>query len=244
VSLFPGAPRRFTYLAAGVVLAAGAPLGLAALKLVVGAECSLAAASRVVHQDLPAFAYVTVSTAAVFAAFGYVLGRQADALLALARSDALTGLHNRRAFDERLVAEVAHAGRYRSPLSLLVADLDGLKVINDAGGHQAGNVALQVVADALRRDSRRTDLAARIGGDEFAMIATDTAADEALAIGDRIRRVVAEHRARVTVSVGVATLDVDRPDAGELLRAADAALYEAKRRGRNRVVAAPSIAAG
>src|SRR4029077_10198879 len=133
------------------------------------------------------------------------------------------GLHNRRAFDERLVAEVAHAGRYRSPLSLLVADVDGLKVINDAGGHQAGNVALQVVADALRRDSRQTDLAARIGGDEFAMIATDTAADEAFAIGDRIRRVVAEHRGGgVTLSVGVATLDLDRPDAGELLRAADA----------------------
>jgi two-component system cell cycle response regulator len=239
------APRRFTHLAVGVVLAAGAPLGLALLKLIVLDEVSLAALSRAVTQDLAAFVYVTVSTVAVFAAFGYVLGRQADALLDLARSDALTGLHNQRAFEERLLEEAARAGRYRTVLSLLVADVDGLKAINDAGGHQAGNVALRVVADALRRDARQTDLAARIGGDEFAMIAPDTAADEAFALGDRIRRVVGEHRgAGVRVSVGVATLDVHRPDAAALLQAADAALYEAKRQGRNRVVSATSPLTG
>jgi diguanylate cyclase (GGDEF)-like protein len=218
----------------GVVLALGAPVGLAGLRLATAGEVSVTALGREIEQDLGAFLYVTLSTMAVFFGFGYVLGRQVDALVDLSRTDPLTGLRNQRAFDERLADEVARAGRYGGPLSLLIADVDSLKAVNDRGGHHAGNLALRAVADAMRKDARQTDLAARIGGDEFALIAPSTDASEAAALGDRIRSLVAEHDAvHVTISVGVATLGRERPDAGGLLRAADAALYEAKHRGRN-----------
>ena len=230
---------RFAYAAMGVGLALGAPVGLAGLRLAAAGEVSLAALGREIEQDLAAFLYVTLSTMVVFFAFGYVLGRQVDALVDLSRTDPLTGLRNQRAFDERLADEVARAGRYGGPLSLLIADVDSLKAVNDRGGHHAGNLALRAVGDAMRKDARQTDMAARIGGDEFALIAPNTDASEAAALGDRIRSLVAQNEAvEVTISVGVATLGRERPEGEALLRAADAALYEAKHRGRNRVVSA------
>jgi diguanylate cyclase (GGDEF)-like protein len=232
-------PRRLAYAAIGVLLALGAPLGLAILRLATASETSAQALSRELERDFGAFLYVTASTMVVFFAFGYVLGRQADALLDLSRTDPLTGLRNQRAFEERLAEEVARAGRYGGPLSLLIADVDSLKAVNDRGGHHEGNLALRAVADAIRKDARQTDLAARIGGDEFALLAPSTVATEAVALGDRIRCLVAEQDAvAVTISVGVATLGAERPDAEALLQAADAALYEAKHRGRNQVVVA------
>jgi diguanylate cyclase (GGDEF)-like protein len=238
VSRFRTVPRRLAYAGIGVVLALGAPLGLAVLRLATASGMSVEALRGEVEQDLGAFLYVTASTVVVFFAFGYVLGRQADALVDLSRTDPLTGLRNARAFEERLGEEVARAGRYGGPLSLLIADVDGLKAINDRGGHHAGNFALRAVGDAMRKGARQTDLAARIGGDEFALLAPNTLASEALALGDRMRCLVAEDASGVTISVGVATLRAHRPDAEELLLAADAALYEAKHRGRNQVVAA------
>jgi diguanylate cyclase (GGDEF)-like protein len=237
-SRFRTVSRRLAYAAIGVVLALGAPLGLAILRLTTTSAMSLEALRGEVEQDLGAFLYVTASTVVVFFGFGYVLGRQADALVDLSRTDPLTGLRNQRAFEERLAEEVARAGRYGGPLSLLIADVDGLKAVNDRGGHHAGNLALRAVADAMRKDARQTDLAARIGGDEFALLAPNTLASEAVALGDRIRCLVTEGAAGVTISVGVATLRPDRPEAEALLQAADAALYEAKHRGRNQVVAA------
>jgi diguanylate cyclase (GGDEF)-like protein len=235
----PRASRRLAYLAIGAGLAVGAPLGLSLVRMARWDELGAAAFSREVQQDLPTFLYVTLSTLAVFSAFGYALGRQADLLVALSRTDPLTGLGNQRAFEEGLVAEVARAARDGRPLSLLVVDVDGLKAINDRDGHEAGDVALRTVADALRRGARQTDRAARIGGDEFALLAPATALAEAFDLGERIRGLVAEsERVAITISVGVATLDLERPVAGNLVRAGDGALYEAKRRGRNRVVAA------
>ena len=218
------------------MLALGAPIGLCLLRLAVRPDPSLAACVHEVKTDLPTFLYVAISTIAVFSAFGYALGRQADALIELARADPLTGLRNPRAFAERLDEEIARALRYGTPLSLLMADVDGLKAINDRGGHHAGDVALRAVADAMRQDARQTDLAARLGGDEFALLAPSTSTDEAMALAERLRGRVSELAAAgVTVSVGVATLDAERADPKALLEAADAALYEAKRLGRNRV---------
>lgn len=240
-SRFATVPRRLRYAATGIVLALGAPLGLALLRLAAAPEVSATALRREWERDFAGFLYVSASTMVVFFAFGYVLGRQVDALADLARTDPLTGLRNQRAFEERLAEEIARSGRYGGPLSLLIADVDGLKAVNDRSGHHAGNLALRAVADAMRKDARQTDLTARIGGDEFALLAPNTIAGEATALGDRIRRLVAEQDAvPVTISVGVATLGTARPNAETLLEAADAALYEAKRRGRNQVVAAVS----
>jgi diguanylate cyclase (GGDEF)-like protein len=231
-------PRRWSFPAVAAVLALGAPIGLAMVRAVTAPEAGLTALARAVRQDLPEFVYVTVSTLAVFTLFGYVVGRQADALADLAVSDYLTGVGNHRAFVEGLEAEVARSARYGGPLSLLVADVDGLKAVNDRAGHAAGNLALQTVAGALSDHARRTDLVARIGGDEFALVAPGTEARDALALADRIRSLVNRPGGGPTVSVGVATLDPRRPTAAALFEAADRALYDAKRQGRNRVAAA------
>lgn len=215
----------------------GAPFGLVLVRTGVAGELRLASLVREVRRDLPTFLYVTVSTLVVFSAFGYVLGRQADALMELSRTDPLTGLRNQRAFEERLAEELARSSRYSEPLSLLVVDVDRLKAVNDRHGHRAGDLALQTVAGALKQDARQTDLTARVGGDEFALIAPSTDRGDALALAERIRALVAGQSGQngITVSIGVTTLDRGSSTAAALREAADAALYAAKGGGRNRV---------
>jgi diguanylate cyclase (GGDEF)-like protein len=232
-------PRRFSYALIAVGLAAGAPVGLLAVRSAGMGVFGLARPIETVRGDMSTFVYVTLSTLVAFSAFGYALGRQADMLLELSRTDALTGLRNHRAFEERLVDELARAGRYREPLSLLVFDLDGLKAINDTRGHHAGDVALRALADALRLGARQTDFAARVGGDEFVLLAPRTDAPAAAALGERIRTLVAAQGVQgLTASVGVATVGAGRPTGAFLRELADSALYEAKRRGRNQVACA------
>jgi diguanylate cyclase (GGDEF)-like protein len=238
MSWFRSTPRRFSFPAIAALLAAGAPLGLILVRAATAPQSGLAALAVAVRQDDPTFVYVTVSTLAVFTLFGYIVGRQADALADLSIRDPLTGLANHRAFVEGLEAEVARSARYGGPLSLLIADVDGLKAINDRGGHSAGNLALRTVAGAFLDHARRTDLVARIGGDEFALIAPRTEAGDAWALGDRIRSLLARAGQDLTVSVGVATADAPDTSATGLFEAADRALYDAKRQGRNRVAGA------
>jgi diguanylate cyclase (GGDEF)-like protein len=228
--------RRWTYPLVGIVLAAGAPCGLLLLQWAMTPDAGVRSLGRIVEQDLAEFLYVSLSTLVVFAACGHLLGRQADELVDLSRTDPLTGLGNIRAFEERLADEVVRARRYRTPLSLLMADVDRLKAINDGGGHHAGNVALRAVADALHGDARQTDLAARVGGDEFALIAPNTDAGAACGLAERVRERVAAYPLGVTICLGVATLGDECSDPVALLRAADAALYRAKALGRNRVM--------
>lgn len=231
--------RRFTYALTALVLAMGAPAGLLIVRWTSVSNHGLDSLGHEVLQDVPTFLYVTLSTVLVFSAFGYVIGRQADTLVELSRTDPLTGLRNPRAFEERLAEEVARAARYREPLSLLVLDVDGLKAINDRSGHRAGDLALRAVADALRTGARQIDLTARVGGDEFALVAPRTDAAAASALGERIRSLVMAHGDQgLTVSVGVATMSGGQPPAAFLREMADTALYAAKRRGRNRVVCA------
>ena len=232
-------PRRWVYAAAGCVLALGAPAGLLAVRCLQGPpEGGL---RGLIAADLPAFAYVTASTLVVFAAFGLVLGRQADELLRSLATDALTGLLNRRAFLERLDQEHERSRRYPQPLSVLLLDVDRLKAINDRGGHAAGDSALRAIGDAIRGGLRATDIGCRFGGDEFAVMAPE--ADEAAArvLAERIRSLAEGMRLpgglRATVSLGVACAG---PGEGwtppGIVERADRALYEAKRAGRNRVV--------
>jgi len=225
---------------AGALLALGAPLGLLATRSMVSGRLSLGDLLTEVRSDPATYTYVTLSTLLVFALFGRTLGGQADRLYELSASDPLTRLRNRRAFEARLREEFARSDRRAAPMSLLLVDLDGLKALNDAAGHRAGDEALIGVAAALRGGSRQADVAARWGGDEFALLAPDTGREEAAALAERVRELAAGSGHGVSVSVGVAVLEnLGRMgDAEAMVRAADAALYEAKRSGRNRVVMA------
>jgi diguanylate cyclase (GGDEF)-like protein len=153
----------------------------------------------------------------------------------LAEHDPLTRLFNRRAFNHRLRVEAARARRYGKPFALVVLDVDGFKIINDRHGHMAGDAALARVADLLNRELRTPDAAFRIGGDEFALILPEVDAESADAVVRRIAAHVEEAGAAeghpVTASFGVALFGVVASDPEALLRAADAAMYAAKRSG-------------
>jgi diguanylate cyclase (GGDEF)-like protein len=172
-------------------------------------------------------------------------------LTRLSSVDGLTGVANRRAFDATLLREWRRAARARSPISLLVIDVDCFKQFNDAYGHQVGDECLKAVARAMEGATRRpADFVARYGGEEFVVVLPDTAEDGARIVAESMREAVESlaitHRfssaARVvTVSVGAATVQADRGDEGgfgRLLKSADESLYEAKRTGRNRVAVA------
>ena len=160
------------------------------------------------------------------------------ALSALATTDALTGLTNRRAFDARFEGAFAHSVASESPLSALMLDIDHFKSVNDRYGHDVGDAALREVARVLAWATREGDVAARYGGEEFAMILPGLGEGDALAVAERIRQAVEEvafNHGRTTLSVGVATRTPSIESASCLMRKADEALYAAKRDGRNRV---------
>ena len=159
--------------------------------------------------------------------------------------DAVTEVSNRRSFEEELMMEWRRSARAKSRLSLLMADIDGFKDFNDALGHQAGDEALKKVAAVIDLSVMRAgDIVARYGGEEFAVLLPDTDSRGASALAERIRTAIEERniwhpatpRGRLTVSIGVATMtggDDAAPSA--LVKAADGALYQAKRDGRNLV---------
>lgn len=170
-----------------------------------------------------------------------------DRLSALARTDALTGLPNRRVFHERLAEEIARTERYGRPLCLGVLDIDDFKKLNDSHGHECGDSVLAGLARLFGRMLRTTDLAARFGGEEFVLVLPETEKEQAWKVLDRLRAAVSAHRfegasvpagLRVTVSLGVASFPGDAAVAEDLFSAADKALYRAKEGGKNRVVAA------
>ncbi len=161
-----------------------------------------------------------------------------------ATRDALTRVVNKRGFEEALSKEFAFARRHKRALSLLTFDVDHFKRVNDTYGHPAGDYVLRKMAEVANATLRREDLLARIGGEEFAVLLRDIEEEPARACAERVRTKVETcpfetggMRIPVTISIGVATLS-SHADAGALVAAADRALYEAKRAGRNRVVVA------
>lgn len=159
----------------------------------------------------------------------------------LADHDFLTGLFNRRHFERELSQEADLAARYSSPGAVLLIDLDNFKSINDTLGHKAGDDLLKGVAALLRQRVRRTDVLARTGGDEFAVLLRQTNAERVQIVAEELVRTLSlqaaalgEHSINLTASLGVATLD--HLSAAEVLAGADSAMYEAKQAGRNRVV--------
>ena len=162
--------------------------------------------------------------------------------------DELTGLYNRRFFTMRLEDEVSRYSRFDHPLAVVVLDVDGLKSVNDALGHAAGDQMLREIAAILERCSRSVDVVCRYGGDEFAVLLVETGRDGALLYAERIRRQVEAAQAAngraVTVSAGVAVLPDDvGPVPEDIVGAADWALYEAKREGKNQVAGREGVVA-
>jgi diguanylate cyclase (GGDEF)-like protein len=165
-----------------------------------------------------------------------------ERLRAEADRDYLTGLANRRRFRKALGQEVERWRRYRTPCALLLLDVDHLKKINDTYGHPAGDRVIRFVAAALSELSRDNDTAARLGGEEFALLLAGVGSEKALAAAERLRRAVCarplEEVGAVTISVGVAACPSNAASERELFAASDSALYRAKREGRNLVVLA------
>jgi diguanylate cyclase (GGDEF)-like protein len=188
--------------------------------------------------------------AATLVATILVLG--AHRLRRLSTTDRLTGVLNRGAFDERLVAEASRARRHDRPLTVALVDVDQFKRFNDAHGHAGGDVVLRVLADTLVASVRRSDIVARYGGEEFALVLPETTATAAMGRLETLRRIVAATPidpgqgtgpVHVTVSVGVAGWPEDGAEISDVLARADSRLFDAKRRGRDRTAGPEPIEA-
>jgi diguanylate cyclase (GGDEF)-like protein len=177
-----------------------------------------------------------------------LMKRRQDELMRRVATDALTGVKNRAAFDERLVEELERSQRSNKPLTLLMCDLDGFKMFNDRHGHQAGDLMLRAAASAILGAARRIDIVARYGGEEFAIVAPQCGFDGAAAMAERVRRAVKETSVEwhgqtlgLTVSVGAAVTGGGplARSGDELIEAADRLLYRAKAAGRDRCIVEP-----
>ncbi len=169
--------------------------------------------------------------------------QHASDLETLAAVDWLTGLYNRRHFETLAQAELARSQRYMRPLTLLMLDIDHFKAVNDTYGHATGDRVLQALATVCLATKRDADVAARLGGEEFALLLPETTAGAAVQFAERLRQqirdcapVVNGEKLPITVSIGIAGSSLTTSGVQPLLNNADQALYEAKRSGRNRVV--------
>jgi diguanylate cyclase (GGDEF)-like protein len=227
-------------------------MGAAGAVLAWPMRCRGQTVAALVVMERQAATQVPMLTTATGQALGSMLEGPAQALdnaLRLRRSeslsvtDDLTQLYNSRYLNQVLRREAKRASRSGRPLSLLFLDLDGFKGVNDTHGHQAGSRALVEAAAVIRRCARETDVVARFGGDEFAIVLPDTGSEGAAAVGDRVRERLGVHpfleasglTLRLTASVGVATLPDVAASAEELVRAADMAMYQVKESGKNGV---------
>jgi diguanylate cyclase (GGDEF)-like protein len=163
----------------------------------------------------------------------------------IAQTDSLTGLLNRRAFEEILARELLRASHAAKPLSILMLDIDRFKQVNDEWGHQAGDEVIRRVGEALRSHMRPADALSRFGGEEFVILLRDASVDQSEEAASRLRAQIASldglpGSVQVTVSIGVAASHTDDTP-GELLRRCDEALYRSKRGGRDRVTVDQSV---
>jgi diguanylate cyclase (GGDEF)-like protein len=268
----PLPPHAALMLARGGRILAGGPVGdraviddgritLGSTQFVVGsaslgvAHASILAVEPMAAVDAQGAAYrrtlllaalITLALAAGLATrLGRPLARRFGELSRQASSDALTGLANRRTFDERLEEEIERAARLGTHLALVLVDVDDFKRVNDVHGHQAGDDVLRAISHALRAVTRELDLTARLGGEEFALLLPGTTLDNARTVAEHVRLAISQcsvstasgEELHVTASFGASEF----PTCGTidtLIATADRALYEAKRDGKDRVVAA------
>ena len=205
------------------------------------AEFDLSVLITVVVAVTPVLAIAAVPT--VLLARRFIMHAQ---LLAASRIDTKTGLLNAATWEREAEVEIARAVRMRIPLAVALVDIDHFKVVNDTYGHLVGDKALRAVTDALQSQLRGYDLAGRFGGEEFAVLLAQAREQDALNVAERLRAHIAAlsipvddddesaGRVRLTISVGVASLDGESRELTDLLAAADAALYQAKETGRNK----------
>jgi diguanylate cyclase (GGDEF)-like protein len=166
-----------------------------------------------------------------------------DRMKQLAYVDGLTGIHNRRYFEMRIVEELERAGRFQGRMSLIMIDIDNFKKMNDEFGHLLGDEMLRAVSSILKQQLRKMDMVCRYGGDEFAIVVPETAGESAMRVAEKLRRQVETHffpgvPRPVTISCGVADYPAHGITRDEIVAAADSALYLAKQAGRNRVASA------
>jgi diguanylate cyclase (GGDEF)-like protein len=218
------------------------PLRSLAVPLVVGArvtgalEFSSSEPCRLVDGSLE-----VLETLAIHAAASIEAARLHGQSEKLGMTDALTGLANRRSLDNDLAMECERIKRYRRPLAVIMFDVDHFKEFNDTFGHQRGDEALQELAATVNLELRATDTAYRYGGEEFVILARETPDDEAYVLADRLRARIERHFAAhgslapITASFGIGGFPPGEPIPARLIGSADAALYEAKAQGRNRV---------
>jgi diguanylate cyclase (GGDEF)-like protein len=162
----------------------------------------------------------------------------------MAATDPLTGLYNRREYEILFRHEIERARRFDAPLSVCIADLDHFKDVNDTYGHEAGDEVLRRAADLIRKNVRTMDIIGRLGGEEFIILLPEAAGADAVVVGNRILEALASTdidvgaaAVRITVTIGIAQLLPDDHDLNAVIQRADAALYQGKEAGRNRVVA-------
>ncbi len=239
---------RAIYLIIGVVLGIGAPVGAFLSRLAFMPQVRAAPLADLSTNRF-FYLYQLIGSCIVFAVAGWIAGARAERLRnaesfyhALSEHDPLTGLYNARAFRNRYGRSLERAARTHTPLSLLLIDVDHLKHVNDRHGHTTGNKVLMHVANALREAKRAEDSAARWGGDEFAILldGADSASAQRVAenVLTRVREKPVAFTRGLTVSVTIGACTALRVDAdADLFAAADHALLEAKRAGRDRVKA-------
>jgi diguanylate cyclase (GGDEF)-like protein len=225
--------RRITGI--GYSLLGGLYIGRAIFALYLGPEMP----NFLSNSAMEATTFTATSVAFVLITLSFLLmcsERINRELACLSVTDPLTGLANRRAADEFVEREIGRAVRNRASLAMLMIDADGLKAINDAHGHRAGDLALTTIANIMKRNCRHHDIAARLGGDEFALVLPDTDSEGADAMATRLSSQVKNtilqfdgKSIRLGISVGTALLDPGNPDYDDLVHRADQALYAIKR---------------
>ncbi|MFT5691378.1 MAG: diguanylate cyclase (GGDEF)-like protein [Oceanicoccus sp.] len=231
--------RRFIVIRAlqGFALSAGSPIGWAVIQYLNGVDLV-----QDVKDYYGFYVYLAVGTSIVMAGFGAYIGRQEQLLTSMSLVDELTKLYNARYFHERLLEAYAKSIRSESSLSLIMLDIDHFKDINDRYGHLVGDKVLSSVGDALRLTCRTGEVASRVGGEEICVILENCALDKAVKASERFRVAVNEVEVflddgkaiSVTVSGGVASSETITTGAWDVYKAADEAMYRAKKTGRNR----------
>ena len=226
----------------GMILGAGAPVGSFLIRVL-----AISSVRNDPLGDLGAnaffYAYELLGSSLVLAVAGYFAGLRADRLRRgeafyhhLAEHDSLTGLHNMRAFMDRYRRALEHAVATGEPLAVLLIDVDKLKEINDALGHEAGNKALIQVANALRISKRTVDVAARWGGDEFAILLESAGVSAAMRVARAIEANLRDSSSHVSVTIGICATTQPSLSA-DLFEGADRALLAGKNHGRNTIEA-------